>query len=124
MEVTRRSGSPRFDLIAAQGAAAVRISDSCARRAAQALHVESINEARAYALSLLKSLAPSDFAHCEHMTGHDGATFYGDVYGKRDDVTLWFIKIGFDGKTTTIVMSCHEAEHGIQLADGRTLRLP
>jgi hypothetical protein len=121
--MTGQSRSPRFDLAAAQKAA-VRIGDACARRAAQALQVESIDEARAHALALFKSLVPSDFAHCEHMRGRDGSTRYGDVYGKRDDVTLWFIKIEFDGKTTTIVMSCHEAEHGIQLADGRTLRLP
>jgi hypothetical protein len=120
--VSTRSLAPRYGLQAAQ-AAQVRIGTSCARRAADTLGITSIEEARDHATVLFRSLVPSDFAHCEHMRADDGSVFYGDVYAKRDEITVWFIKFEFDGSATTVVLSCHEAEHPITLADGRTLRV-
>lgn len=62
-----------------------------------------------------------DFAHAQSMPQRSGLPRYGDVYSKADQYGIWFIKFEFaDG--VTLIMSCHEAEHPIMLADGRTLR--
>ena len=71
---------------------------------------------------LFRSLKDEDFAYVEVMPQKTGGPRLGDVYGKKDAYGLWFIKFEFDGSTTTVILSCHEAEHDIELADGRTLR--
>ena len=111
---------PRYDLAAAKRSV-IEIGTSCARRASATLGGNE-NEARRHIRKLFKSLSSSDFAHVETMPSRGGPPLFGDVYGKRDAYGVWFIKFMYDGTTTTVIMSCHEAEHPIQLADGHTLR--
>ncbi|HEX7600975.1 MAG TPA: hypothetical protein VF316_05190 [Polyangiaceae bacterium] len=117
-------GKPRYDLEAAKKAPDIQISTSCARKANEVLLCASDSEARKYIRGLFQTLTPADFAHVQPMRGASGPTIYGDVYGKKDEFGLWFFKFSFDGTTTTVIMSCHEAEHDITLADDRTLRKP
>lgn len=115
-----RVSGPRYDLAAAQKAAA-EIGTSCARRACATLGRDE-HAARKHIRKLFKSLRQSDYAHTEQMQQQAGRPRYGDVYGKRDEYGVWFIKFEYDRATGTVIMSCHEAEHPIELADGRTLR--
>jgi hypothetical protein len=113
---------PRFNLELAKKATQFQISTSCARKANELLLFASDFDVRAYIKALFKGLAAADFAHVERMRGQTGATIYGDVYGKQNELGLWFVKLSYDGRSGTLIMSCHEAEHDIELADGRTLR--
>jgi hypothetical protein len=111
---------PRYDLVQAQNAT-IQISRGCVDRANQILDTDP-NEVRRYITDLMRCLEPADFAHTELMPQRVGKPRFGDVYGKANDEALWFVKFEFDGSTTTVMMSCHEAEHPIELADGRTLK--
>lgn len=86
------------------------------------LGFHSSTAVRRHIEDLLKSLTELDFAEQAVMRPKDGGVLYGDVYGKRDEFGVWFIKFSFSGGTTTVIMSCHEAELPLKLADGRTLR--
>jgi hypothetical protein len=111
---------PRYDLAAARRSR-IEIGTSCARRACATLG-GSEAAARRHIDKLFKSLSSNDFAHVASMHPNAGPAIHADVYGKRDEHAVWFIKFTYDGKTTTVIMSCHEAEQPIELADGRTLR--
>ena len=115
----------RHDLAAAQRAAKAvepQIGASCARRALVLLGETDPKLARRHILKLFRALVPGDFAHIEAMQQRAGRPLYGDVYGRRDAHGLWFIKLTFDGSTQTVIMSCHEAEHPIRLANGTLLK--
>ena len=109
---------PRYDLDAAQRAD-VEISTTCVRKANETLILDREQAARRYVRDLFLSLVPGDFAHVEVMRPKAGRVIQGDVYGKVDSHGLWFIKFQLDVRT--VIMSCHEAEHDLKLADGRTL---
>ncbi len=110
---------PRYDLRAAQQTD-LEISESCIRRAGQSLIRDRPIEVERYMRSLFRTLTPADFAHVEVIRPRAGRVIRGDVYGKRNSDILWFIKFRVTG--STILMSCHEAEHDLTLADGRVLR--
>ena len=112
--------SPRYELAAARRSQ-IEIGTSCARRACAVLGGNEA-AARRHINRLFKSLTAADFAHVQLMRPKAGPAIHADVYGKRDEYAVWFIKFIYDGKTTTVIMSCHEAEQPIELADGRTLR--
>lgn len=113
---------PRFNLEQAKKASQIQIATSCARKANALLLYETDSEVREYIKALFKDLSAADFAHVEQMRGQTGATIYGDVYGRENEHGLWFVKLSYDSETGTAIMSCHEAEHDIELANGRTLR--
>jgi len=114
---------PHYDLAASQRAAFIQIPQGSAVRANHVLRGD-ITLAEQYIRRLFMELRPEDFAHVETMRPRAGRVIIGDVYAKQDAAALWFIKFRFDGQTTTVILSCHEAEHPIELADGRTLRGP
>lgn len=111
---------PRYDLEQAKKVA-IQIGTSCVRKAWTSMPTATDTEVRKHIRQLFMSLTVEDFAHTETMRGYDGAAMFGDVYGKTDEFGLWFIKVRSEGKATTIIMSCHEAEHAITLASGRRL---
>lgn len=115
-----RNRTPRYDLAAAQ-AAPIQLGSSQARRTAGDLGGD-LPAARNFIEKLLKSLRPEDFAHVENMPQSVGQPLHGDVYGKRSNGKVWFIKFWFEDGNTTVLMSCHEPERPLELADGRTLR--
>lgn len=120
-----RNQTRRYDLAAAQRAAKTvepQIGTSCARGALVLLGETDPELARRHILKLFRSLVPGDFAHVEPMPQRVGRPLLGDVYGKRDAHGLWFIKLTFDGTTQTVIMSCHEAEHAVLLANGTLLK--
>lgn len=121
-----RNRTPRYDLAAAQRAAKTvepQIGTSCARKALVLLGETDPKLARRHILKLFRALVPGDFAHVERMEQRVGRPLHGDVYGRRDAHGLWFIKLTFDGGTQTVIMSCHEADHPIRLANGTLLKL-
>ena len=93
------------------------MSPTCVSKANQVLMVTAV-EAQRHVERLFKSLTADDFAHVETMRGPP--TILGDVYGKIDEHALWFIKIHCEADT--LIMSCHEADHDIVLANGARLR--
>lgn len=112
----------RYDLEVAKKAEIV-IGSSCVEKA-KALLLTGDLEVRRHIRGLFLGLTTADFAYVETMRPRAGRAIHGDVYGKKDELGLWFIKISYDGAARTLIMSCHEAEHDIQLANGRILRRP
>ena len=120
MKTTRRPTRPRYDLVEAQRRE-VRIPKACVGKANQLLGMDD-TAARQHIQDLFLSLVPADFAHVEVMSPKHGGKLLGDVYGKRDDFGVWFVKFHCQEETTTVILSCHETEQDLPLADGRTLR--
>jgi len=59
-----------------------------------------------------------ELAQATAMRPQQGGVLVADVYGKR----VWYVKFYCQEQETTVLLSCHEAEHDLVLADGRTLR--
>jgi hypothetical protein len=112
---------PRYDLVAAQ-AANLQVSESCLRRANDALLFDRPQDARAFIRQLFGALQACDFVESVRLRRRSGPPAVADVYGKRWEELIWYVKFEFDGRTTTLLYSCHEAEHPLKLADGRELR--
>jgi hypothetical protein len=112
---------PRYDLAKAKRAQ-FRMDVKIVERANADLRLDDLDEVRKFIENAVKSLRANDFAKVELMKQRVGKPRYGDVYGKVIDDLVWFIKIEFEDGITTVVMSCHEAEHPLELANGRTLR--
>ena len=82
-------------------------------------------ETRRHIVALFLGLTSADFCHrAPPMRPKHGGVLLGDVYGKQDDFGLWFVKFTFDARATTVILSCHEAEHDLELANGSVLRKP
>jgi len=75
----------------------------------------TMRKTRAHVLKLIKSLASDDYA------GRDSAHTDWDVYGKRDECCLWYVKIDMDSGVP-VIRSAHEADHDIELWSGKCLR--
>lgn len=114
---------PRYDLATAQRAR-LMIGGASVRRANEILQWDDQRAVDGYIRDLFRSLTPGDFAHTQRMPQPSGPPRYGDVYGKANAEGVWFIKFELTGTTTTLLMSCHEPERPLELADGRTLRPP
>jgi hypothetical protein len=75
-------------------------------------------DAAAYVKALLLSLEPPDFGWADTIANNRV-----DVYGKKDAVTVWYVKwrIGEDGALE--VQACHEStEEQMKLLCGVVLR--
>lgn len=113
---------PRYDLGVAQRAR-LFIGRSSLSRANETLQWDDLGAVERYVLELFQSLTPGDFAHVEAMPQRSGLPRYGDVYGKANREGVWFIKFELTTTTTTtLIMSCHEPERPLELANGLTLR--
>lgn len=112
---------PRHPLATAQRPKPL-ISRKCAEAAALFMGEDDWKVGEKQVERLVKSLVPRDFSHTSRMGDPNKKPIFGDVYGKVDRYGLWYIKIGRSDGVTTVVMSCHEAEHDIPVAGGRTLR--
>lgn len=115
------TGKPRFDLARIQ-AGPIRASQSCVTKASHLLMTGDL-EARDYIDELVRSLLPADFVRPDVIRPRSGRAIHADVYGKRDAVGLWYIKLTYLADVAIAeVLSCHEAEHDLTRADGRVLR--
>lgn len=55
-----------------------------------------------------------------NMQAATGRTINCDVYGKKDDIGIWYIK--FAVVDSTLLFSCHLAENDMELKNGKILR--
>jgi hypothetical protein len=79
-------------------------------------------ECRGRTRKLVSELDETDFAWVE--TFQQGAARRAvncDVYGKKDDLGVWYIK--FAVVNTTLLFSCHLAENDMELKNGKILRV-
>lgn len=70
---------------------------------------------------LVHALVDDDFAWVETFVPRGGVV-NADVYGKRDDLGLWFIKFAVLDERTRL-FSCHLAEQDMTLKNGTTLKV-
>ena len=79
-------------------------------------------ECRVRIRKLVSELDDTDFAWIEtFQQGVARRTVNCDVYGKKDDLGVWYIK--FAVVDTTLLFSCHLAENDMELKNGKILRV-
>lgn len=79
-------------------------------------------ECHAYMRGLVAALDVADFADVASWRRHPKGMQTADVYGKRDDLGLWYIKVATrdDG---ACLFSCHMADHDMRLKNGTMLKV-
>jgi hypothetical protein len=79
-------------------------------------------ECRVRIRQLVSELDATDFAWVEtFQQGAARRTVNCDVYGKKDDLGVWYIKFAI--VNTTLLFSCHLAENDMELKNGKILRV-
>ena len=119
MSVRGGRETPRHNLKAAR-ANLLEISPPCLKKANDVFQIDEPVKLRRQVVALFHSLVETDFCHVEKMGETRRGPLEGDVYGKVVDEVLWFIKIRVVKKT--VIMSCHEAERDLTLANGTVLK--
>lgn len=114
----RSAQQPKYSLEEAK-----RLVKSCEigatvlKKVADFVGCERTSEASAHARRIIESLEHSDFSDNWSTVSSDGRQVVADVYGKVDSFGLWYVKFRIHNGRLG-VMSCHEAEDDIILANG------
>jgi len=121
--MTVRGGrkTPLYDLKTAQATEPV-VYGPCVARANTTLRLDDPKKVYDFIVKLFRSLTAEDFSEVVLMPRANAQPLHGDVYGKVHGGYLWYIKVHVSA--ATLIMSCHEAEHDMTLANGKQRRRP
>jgi hypothetical protein len=98
-----------------------RIGDSVVSQVRASLGDLSTMDCHAQVRRLIAALCADDFAWVESFPDTPKGFINADVYGRRDEHGIWFIKLAFH-RDRARIYSCHLAEHEMKLKNGTVLR--